>query len=75
MTLIFSSLTFSSEKSVVGERNSSTTSDPCASHLEIGCGPCYKTCTSQHQGDSPVDKQATQFRKNNKRSKSKAVQQ
>ena len=48
---MMSMLAFANEKTMLGERNASTTSDPCQAPNIVGCGPCFKACMSQHNGD------------------------
>lgn len=53
--LMISMLAFANEKTMLGERNASTTSDPCQAQNIVGCGPCFKACMSQHHGDLKKD--------------------
>lgn len=53
--LLLSSVAFSDEKNMLGERNASTTSDPCQAPNIVGCGPCFKACMAQHSGDLKKD--------------------
>jgi hypothetical protein len=38
--------------SQVGEKNELTSDDPCQAENIVGCGPCFKACMAQHQGDN-----------------------
>ncbi len=39
-------------KMIHGERNQFTTDDPCQAPNIVGCGPCFKACMAQQQGDN-----------------------
>jgi hypothetical protein len=52
---MISMVAIANEKSMLGERNASTTSDPCQAQNIVGCGPCFKACMSQHHGDLKKD--------------------
>ena len=53
--LMLSMVAFANEKAMLGERNASTTSDPCQASNIVGCGPCFKACMAQHHGDLKKD--------------------
>ncbi len=42
----------SDPKMIFGERNQFTTDDPCQAPNIVGCGPCFKACMAQQQGDN-----------------------
>ena len=42
----------SDPKMIHGERNQFTTDDPCQAPNIVGCGPCFKACMAQQQGDN-----------------------
>ncbi len=41
--------------SMLGERNPSTTTDPCQAPSVVGCGPCFKACMAQHHSEGQKD--------------------
>ena len=53
--LMLSMVALANEKAMLGERNASTTSDPCQASNIVGCGPCFKACMAQHHGDLKKD--------------------
>ncbi len=40
---------------MLGERNPSTTTDPCQAPSVVGCGPCFKACMAQHHSEGSKD--------------------
>ena len=40
---------------MLGERNPSTTTDPCQAPSVVGCGPCFKACMAQHHSEGQKD--------------------
>jgi hypothetical protein len=43
------------QRNMLGERNPSTTNDPCQAPSVVGCGPCFKACMAQQHGEGQKD--------------------